>query len=252
MSLWRGAGTTKPGDPGARQPCGYLRSTRNTAWVSLAGPTFIPRPGPRAPLAARGWRRAAGRRGARRALGGSGLCPAPAPRRPSARPRPAPGARGRLGAPGGSGSAGGVRSGGGGGGECGVKLEAEASGAPLLPPSACPERRAAVGCEDFPGWRGRPRSGGHNIPKPSRGAEARRLARVVLPGVRKEAQPFPSPSDRRAGLQPPSSLAPRVSGGVRGEGAGTFQHPRSSALWSLEGNRYFSSVFTSGHPHDLG
>lgn len=51
-----------------------------------------------------------------------------------------------------------------------------------------------------------------------------------------------------AGTQPPSSLASLVSGVcVLRPGFGKFQHLCCCALWSLEGNRDFGSVFTSGH-----
>lgn len=64
---------------------------------------------------------------------------------------------------------------------------------------------------------------------------------------------------RRAALtvrpEPSSSLPSRVTRCVcvrarRGGGAGIskFQHLRRCALWSLEGNGYFSNVFTSDHP----
>lgn len=53
----------------------------------------------------------------------------------------------------------------------------------------------------------------------------------------------------RARPEPPSSLPSRVYGVcvLRGRGVGKFQHLRRFALWSLEGNGCFSSVFTSGH-----
>lgn len=63
---------------------------------------------------------------------------------------------------------------------------------------------------------------------------------------------------RRAALtvrpEPSSSLPSRVTRCVcvraLGEAGviGKFQHLRRSALWSLEGNGYFSNVFTSDHP----
>lgn len=91
-------------------------------------------------------------------------------------------------------------------------------------------------------------------PQTFEGAESGWPAGVVFLRVQNVAQLHTSPSDGRAGLQPLSSLASRVSGGVRGmgQGFGAFQHLRCFALWSLEGNRYFSSVFTSGHPRDRG
>lgn len=61
-------------------------------------------------------------------------------------------------------------------------------------------------------------------------------------------RPQKSRSDR-VRPEPPSSLPSRVTECVEGRGEiGKFQHLRSSALWSLEGNGYFSNVFTSDHP----
>lgn len=103
-------------------------------------------------------------------------------------------------------------------------------------------REAAVGCKDFlretviPQREHSQTVGRREIP----------AAGVCIPGVRNVAPA--APVTDRAGTQPPSSLASLVSGVcVLRPGFGKFQHLCCCALWSLEGNRDFGSVFTSGH-----
>lgn len=92
-------------------------------------------------------------------------------------------------------------------------------------------------------------------------------APVNIPGVRNAAGAPKSRSDGRsraaAALLPP---VPGCWGAWRGGGTGKFQHLRSSAVCSLEGNGYFRTVFcccfafflffvffvTSGHPPARG
>ena len=107
------------------------------------------------------------------------------------------------------------------------------------------------GCNDFPGWRGRQQSRRENIPK----TEGRRRT-FPLPSTFPECgmwhRPQKSRSDSlaRAFLLPPIPGYPVCVRARRGGGAGVskFQRLRRSALWSLEGNGYFSNVFTSDHP----
>lgn len=107
------------------------------------------------------------------------------------------------------------------------------------------------GCNDFPGWRGRQQqSRRENIPK----TEGRRRTFPVpstFPECGMWHRPLKSRSDSpaRAFLLPPIPGYP-VCVCALGEagGIGKFQHLRRSALWSLEGNGYFSNVFTSDHP----
>lgn len=57
-----------------------------------------------------------------------------------------------------------------------------------------------------------------------------------------------SPCDRRSrDLASFLLRLPGVWGVCCEQGGGKFQHLCCCALWSLEGNRDFSSVFTSGH-----
>lgn len=127
-----------------------------------------------------------------------------------------------------------------------AKLDGEASRVCLRPAHAGPQRqRGGSGLHGFPEVlretaipqrEHSQRVGRREVP----------LAGVCIPGVRNVAPATPVTDG--AGTQPPSSLASLVSGVcVLRPGFGKFQHLCCCALWSLEGNRDFGSVFTSGH-----